>query len=470
MRKNESFLVIAGLLAVVLFMAVPMRVNAVPPGYTLEKADEFDNTALDTSLWIPYYLECRTTKERAAARYSFKDGCLVLRIDKDQPTYYSGSDPLKVSSVQTGQRDYLHKDGLDHTIPTIMNYTPQYGYFEIRAKLVNQTGYHCAFWAVGSPGQEAEIDIMEQYGNAAASNFNLIPWNDKSLSQSNGTQTLPFNPSTGFHLYALEWDSKSLKFYVDDVLIRTINQAVKYPVVFLLSVYENSGWTGSADLSASEYPREFYVDYFRAYTKGGTADAGAGGSGGRGGSDAGAGGSTTGGAGGGAGTGGSTSGGRGGATGTSTTSAGGSSGTGGTLSGGSGGAAGASASSRGGGGSSGQGGAYSGSGGAAGSTAGGTGGALGTGGATGTGGVTGGSGGTTAAGGSVGSGGAGASGSSGAGQGGHSMTGTSTAPAGRSSGCSCDIARTSHVGLGRLALLVGLLGLAVFRRSRQRGS
>jgi hypothetical protein len=201
-----------------------------------------------------------------------------------------------------------------------------------------------------------------------------------------------------------------------------------------------------------------------------TADAGAGGSGGRVGSDAGAGGTTTGGAGGGAGTGGSTSGGRGGATGTSTTFAGGSSGTGGTLSGGRGGAAGASASSRGGGGSSGQGGADSGSGGAAGGTAGGTGGALGTGGATGTSGVTGGSGGTTAAGGSVGSGGAGASGSGGAGQGGHSTTGTSTAPAGRSSGCSCDIARASRVGFGRLALLVGLLGLAVFRRSRQRGS
>ena len=201
-----------------------------------------------------------------------------------------------------------------------------------------------------------------------------------------------------------------------------------------------------------------------------TADAGAGGSGGRGGSDAGAGGSTTGGAGGGAGTGGSTSGGRGGVSGTSTTSAGGSSGTGGTLSGESGGAAGASASSGRGGGPGGRGGADSGSGGAAGGTAGGSGGTLGTGGMIGTGGAMGGSGGTTAAGGSVGSGGAGGSGSGGAGQGGHSTTGTSMGPAGSSSGCSCDIARTSHVGLGRLALLVGLLGLAVFRRSRQRGS
>jgi hypothetical protein len=202
----------------------------------------------------------------------------------------------------------------------------------------------------------------------------------------------------------------------------------------------------------------------------GTSDAGAGGNGGSGGPDAGAGGTTTGGAGGGGGTGGSTSGGRGGVTGTSTTSTGGSSGTGGTLSGGSGGAAGASASSGQGGGPGGRGGADSGSGGAAGGAAGGSGGAVGMGGTTGTGGVMGESGGTTAAGGSVGSGGTDASGSGGAGQGGHSTTGTSTTPVGGSSGCSCEIARTSGVGLGRLALLIGLLGVAVFRRSRQRGS
>ena len=198
-----------------------------------------------------------------------------------------------------------------------------------------------------------------------------------------------------------------------------------------------------------------------------TADAGAGGSGsgGRNGSDAAAGGTTTAGAGGGAGAGGSTSGGRGGVTGTITTSAGGSSGLGGTLPAGTGGAAGTSASSQGGG-SGGRGGADAGNGGAAGNTAGGSDGPLGAGEATGTGGVTIGSGGTkTAAGGS----GAGGSGSGGAGEGGHSTAGTSTAPARSGSGCSCEIGRASGTGLDRLGLLLGLLGLATFRRLRQRG-
>jgi hypothetical protein len=79
-----------------------------------------------------------------------------------------------------------------------------------------------------------------------------------------------------------------------------------------------------------------------------SADAGAGGSGGLGGSDAGAGGATAAGTGGGTGMGGATSGGRGGVTGTSSPSGGGGTGMGGTTSGGRGGVTGTSAPSGGG--------------------------------------------------------------------------------------------------------------------------
>jgi hypothetical protein len=176
---------------------------------------------------------------------------------------------MKVSSIQTGQRNYLHKDEHNHDISTIMNYTPQYGYFEIRAKTTSQAGYHCAFWTVGrrdNSTQEAEIDIFEQYGNANRCRFNLIHWDDPNISDNTNDQVLSFNPSAAFHTYGLEWTSSSLKFYIDGVLKRTVNQSPSYGMVFFLSIYENSGWTGTADQTASLYPREFIVDYFRAYT------------------------------------------------------------------------------------------------------------------------------------------------------------------------------------------------------------
>lgn len=241
-------------------------------GWVLDRNDEFNGSSLDTSLWIPYYLESRTTKDRAAARYSFRDGCLVLRIDKDQPTYYPDN-PMKVSSIQTGQRNYLHKDEHNHNISTTMNYTPQYGYFEIRAKSVNQIGYHTAFWTVGkrdTSTQEAEIDIFEQYkasNGDARYRFNLIKWDDPTISDNTYDTALNITASSEFHIYGLEWDETSLKFYVDNQLKRTVNQSPNYPAVFFLSIYENSGWTGTADTTSSLYPREFIVDYFRAYKK-----------------------------------------------------------------------------------------------------------------------------------------------------------------------------------------------------------
>jgi hypothetical protein len=210
------------------------------------------------------------------------------------------------------------------------------------------------------------------------------------------------------------------------------------------------------------------------------ADAGAGGSGGRTGSDAGAGGATTAGTGGGTGMGGATSGGRGGVTGTSASSGGGGTGMGGATSGGRGGVTGTSVSSGGGGtgtgrggasgtsaipggagGASGSGGIYSGSGGVAGRTA--------EGGAPGSGGVTSGAGGTTiAAGGSAGKGGSDRTGSGGAGHGGDSSAGTATAAGGNTSGCSCRIGRARYGSLGRLPSLLGLLGLASLGRLRRR--
>ena len=151
-----------------------------------------------------------------------------------------------------------------------MLYTPKHGYFEIRSKTVNQSGYHCAFWTVGvrdNPTQEAEIDIIEQYGKDGRYRFNLIGWDDPNISDNTYDVGLNITSSSEFHIYGLEWDENSLKFYVDNNLVRTVNQSPNYPAVFFLSIYENSGWTGTADTSSSKYPREFIIDYFRAYKK-----------------------------------------------------------------------------------------------------------------------------------------------------------------------------------------------------------
>lgn len=241
------------------------------PGWVLDRHDEFTGTTLDSGLWIDNYLESRTTEERSRARYELRDGTLVLKIEDDQPTYYASGRALKVSSVQTGQRTGLHKaDAFDHAIPTEMKYAPLYGYFEIRARTTPKSGLHSAWWTTGvqeTPEQSAEIDIIEDPGNDPNKFlFNLHKQDDPATIESGNTITTAADVTSGMHIYGLEWSPDQLKLYVDNVLVKTINDAPAYRSLFYLSLYENAGWTGTVN-PADTRPKEFVIDYFRAYTK-----------------------------------------------------------------------------------------------------------------------------------------------------------------------------------------------------------
>ena len=241
------------------------------PGWVLAAHDEFDGPELNTELWIPYYAEHRTTRERATARYELRDGHLVLRIDKDQPAYKidapRNAAQMKVSSVQTAR-------GSNKVRPTDIKFTQQYGYFEIRARTYQKPGYCVAFWTLGAgeePGQNAEIDIFEQAGHfkQGGDTLNLYSQDDTKLPKTTRvTHNLGFDPMAGFNIYAMEWDEKAIRKFVNNKLVAEIPHSPSYPMFFFLSIYENPGWTGKADTSSdSGYPKEFVIDYFRAYTR-----------------------------------------------------------------------------------------------------------------------------------------------------------------------------------------------------------
>ena len=41
-------------------------------------AEEFDGSALDTSVWLPHYLPAWSSRAQTAATYDVRDSCLVL--------------------------------------------------------------------------------------------------------------------------------------------------------------------------------------------------------------------------------------------------------------------------------------------------------------------------------------------------------------------------------------------------------
>jgi beta-glucanase (GH16 family) len=146
-------------------------------------------------------------------------------------------------------------------------YTPQYGFFECRAKGINTAGNLVSLWMIGyedSPEKSGEINMFEIFGQdvgptTATVRSGIHPWKDSNLTEEFYQDQLDID-AMRFHIYAFEWTPNHIDFYVDNQKTRTIHQSPDYPMQFMLSIYELPG----ADRQTS-YPKEFAVDYLRAY-------------------------------------------------------------------------------------------------------------------------------------------------------------------------------------------------------------
>src|SRR5918996_1109658 len=116
------------------------------PGYTLEFSDEFDGPSIDINKWLPFYLPHWSSRAQSAPKYYFEDGNLVLQITKDQEPWCPEFDgEVRSSVIQTGlfagpvgsplgQLRFNDQLLVREAQTRVRLYTPQYGYFECRAK------------------------------------------------------------------------------------------------------------------------------------------------------------------------------------------------------------------------------------------------------------------------------------------------------------------------------------------------
>lgn len=164
----------------------------------------------------------------------------------------------------------------------------RYGRIEARIRLPAGQGIWPAFWllpqenAYGGWAASGEIDIMEAV-NLGGSGGNAV----------HGTLhyggAWPNNRSTGnrhvvagsvteeFHVYALEWDEREMRWYVDDTLYATqtnwFTSGADFPAPFdrtfhiIFNVAVGGRFPGPPD-STTEFPATMEVDYVRVYSGG----------------------------------------------------------------------------------------------------------------------------------------------------------------------------------------------------------
>jgi beta-glucanase (GH16 family) len=156
-----------------------------------------------------------------------------------------------------------------------------YGRIEVKAKLPAGKGIWPAIWMLptnweyGGWPQSGEIDIMENVGYLPDSVFGTVHTGKYNgmLGTQKGKSTFRNDLSKAFHVYAIEWNEKSIFFFVDGERYNEfVNDgtgigAWPFNKAFhlLLNIAVGGDWGGKFGVDESIFPQRMEVDYVRVY-------------------------------------------------------------------------------------------------------------------------------------------------------------------------------------------------------------
>jgi beta-glucanase (GH16 family) len=251
--------------------------QSTTPAWKLVWSDEFNGpngSAVDASKWVSETggggwgndeLEYYTSRLENASQ---QDGNLVIKVLQEK---YIG--PGDATRNYTSAR-----------LKTLGKFSQAYGRFEARIKIPRGQGIWPAFWMLGDdidkPGWPAcgEIDVMENIGKEPSIAHGTIHGPGYSGADGIGSPyALPDGKhfSDSFHVFAVEWEPKAIRFYVDDALYATRTPAelpagkkwvYDHPFFLILNLAVGGDWPGYPD-ATTVFPQTMQVDYVRAYSK-----------------------------------------------------------------------------------------------------------------------------------------------------------------------------------------------------------
>jgi beta-glucanase (GH16 family) len=189
-----------------------------------------------------------------------KDGCLYITAFKED---YEGFSYTSARLRTRGKGDWL------------------FGRIEVKAKIPDGRGMWPAIWMLptdwlyGGWPASGEIDIMESVGYDPYKIVGTIHTEayNHSIGTQKGATTVVQSCYSDFHVYAMEWEAKEIRIYVDDLLYFTFkNEGTGFAVWpfdkrfhLLLNVAVGGNWGGLQGIDDTIFPRTMVVDYVRVY-------------------------------------------------------------------------------------------------------------------------------------------------------------------------------------------------------------
>ena len=168
-------------------------------------------------------------------------------------------------------------------IKTLGRFSQAYGRFEARMRIPNGQGVWPAFWMLGDDfptvgwPECGEIDIMENVDIEKSRIHGSIHGPGYSARESlTSAFTLPQGPfSDAFHVFAVEWEPQTIRFFVDDELYATKTPAdlptgakwvFDHPFFMILNLAVGGNLPASPD-GSTEFPQRMLVDYVHVYSR-----------------------------------------------------------------------------------------------------------------------------------------------------------------------------------------------------------
>ena len=153
---------------------------------------------------------------------------------------------------------------------------------EVKAKLPQGRGVWPAIWMLGTNIRQVgwpacgEIDIMEYVGfepNTIHANIHTRKYNHVKKT-GKGDKITVEKPFADFHVYAVEWTTEKIDFFVDEKKYFTYTKEegagedawpFDQPHYLILNLAIGGAWGGQKGIDESIYPARYEIDYVRVY-------------------------------------------------------------------------------------------------------------------------------------------------------------------------------------------------------------
>lgn len=255
--------------------------------WALVFGDEFNDTTLNKDVWLTYFPytddgsdQCSFCRTHGDENQVFLDRNIVIRdgilniVAKREKAEWMGEHRNFTSGMIHARKAFGH------------------GRYEVRSKLPAGEGFWPGIWTFGQIS--AEVDLMEA-GMQNPERFHTSVHNWLIKKMKHKRINIGVDLSEDFHVYAMEWDENSIRFFFDDIQVwelcryatrrgnnpRKCNvrraSYIQQPVfppddekLFLIIGMgignETTPFTGTPN-ETTLFPNQLQVDYIRIYEK-----------------------------------------------------------------------------------------------------------------------------------------------------------------------------------------------------------